>query len=76
MSNVRLKLTINQVNAKQHTEAELLLFAISFVHPRYLPKIIGHILKNKHKNKYACIHEITRLIIMKIKLKIKNRSHR
>ena len=26
MSNVRLKLTINQVNAKQHTEAELLLF--------------------------------------------------
>ena len=40
------------------------------------PKIIGHILKNLQKNKYVCIHETMRLIIMKIKIKMKNRSHR
>ena len=38
----------------------------------YHPKIIWHILKNKQKNKCVCIHEIIRLIIMKMK----NRSHR
>ena len=30
-----------------------------------------HILKNKTKNKWVCIHEILRLIIMKMKMKIK-----
>ena len=44
--------------------------------PRCHPKIIGHILKNKQKNKYLFIHETIRLIITKIKIKIKNRSHR
>ena len=33
-------------------------------------------LKNKEKNKCVCIYEIIWLIIMKIKTKIKNRSHR
>ena len=27
-------------------------------------------------NKYVCTHEFMRLIIMKIKIKMKNRSHR
>ena len=50
------------------------------LHPRYHPKIIGHILKNKQKNKSVCIHEIIQLIIMKLKMKkidqnIKSRSH-
>ena len=36
----------------------------------------GHILKNKLKNKCVCVHKIIRLIIMKIKMKIKNRSRR
>ena len=49
---------------------------IHILHPRYHPKIIGHILKNKQKNKCVCIHEIIRLIIMKMKMKMKNRSHR
>ena len=49
---------------------------IRILHPRYHPKIIGHILKNSQKNKYVCIHETMRLIIMKIKIKMKNRSHR
>ena len=38
--------------------------------------MIGHILKHKQNNKYVCIHEIIRLIIMKMKMKIKNGSHR
>ena len=32
--------------------------------------------KNDQKNKYICIHEIMRLIIIKITMKTKNRSHR
>ena len=46
------------------------------LHPRYHPKVIGHTLENKQKNKCACIHEIIQLIIMKMKMKKKNRSHR
>ena len=48
---------------------------IHSLHPRYHPKIIGHILKNKQKNKRVFIHEIIGLIIMKVKIKMKNRSH-
>ena len=44
--------------------------------PRYHPKIIGYILKNKLKNKCVCFHEIIKLTVMKIKMKMKNRSHR
>ena len=32
--------------------------------------------KNKQKKKGVCIHETMRLIIMKMKSKVKNRSHR
>ena len=49
---------------------------IHILHTRYHPWITGHILKAKQKNKYVCIYEIIRLIIMKIKMKMKNRSHR
>ena len=49
---------------------------IRILHPHYHPKIIGHILKNKEKNKFVCIHEIMRLIITEIKVKMKNRLHR
>ena len=49
---------------------------IHILHPRYHPKIIGHILKNKQRNKCVCIHEIIQLIIMKMKMKMKNGSHR
>ena len=63
----------NQANAKQHPEAELLLFKlIHILHPHYRPNIIGHTLKNKQKNKCVCTQEIIRLIIMKIKKKMKN----
>ena len=49
---------------------------ILIFHPCYHPKIIGHILKNKPKNKCVCIHEMMRLIVTKMKMKMKNRSHR
>ena len=49
---------------------------IQIYHPRYHPKIIGHILKNKQKNKCVSIHEVLWLIIMKMKMKMKNRPHR
>ena len=49
---------------------------IHIFHPHYHPKIVGHILKNKQKNKHVCFHEIIRLIIMKMEMKMKNRSHR
>ena len=62
-----------QANAKQHHQAELLLFE-NYSHPWYHPKIIGYILKNKQKNK--CFNKIIRLIIMKMKMKMKKRSHR
>ena len=63
----------NRAKAKQHPEAALLLFGnYSHLDPPYHPKIIEHILKNKQKNKCFCIHEIIRLIPMKIK----NRSYR
>ena len=66
----------NQANAKQHPEAELLVFGnYSHSSPNH-PNIIGHTLKNKQKNKCVCIHEIVRLIIMKMKVKMKSRSHR
>ena len=49
---------------------------ILILHPRYPPKVIGHILKNKQKDRCVCIHEIKRLIIMKVKVKMESRLHR
>ena len=77
ISNPRLKLAKNQANAKQHPETEDLLFESYSYSLSTLPfKNLGHILKNKEKNKFFCIHEIIRLIIMKMKTKLKNKSHR
>ena len=59
MSNTSLKLVKNQANAKQHIEAKLLLFEIIHIlHPRYHPKVIMHILKNRQKIKCVCIRTI------------------
>ena len=51
----RLKLAKNQANAKQHPEAELLLFE-NYTYSS--PKPIGHVLKKKQKNKCACVRKI------------------
>ena len=50
--------------------------AFHIFHPRYHQQIIGHILKNKQKNKYVCIDKITQLIIRKAKIKMKKQSYR
>ena len=42
---------------------------IHIVHPCYHPKVIGHILKNKRKNKCIYIHEIIQLVLMKVRMK-------
>ena len=49
---------------------------IHILHQRYYLRIIGHSLKNKQKNKCFCIHEIIRLIIKEMHMKIKNKSNR
>ena len=47
-----MKLPKNQTNAKQHPNTGFLLFEnYSLSSSRFYPKIIGHILKNKQKNK-------------------------
>ena len=68
---------VKQMLSNEHTEAELLLFE-NYAGYSYTSshKIIDHILKNKQKNKCVCIHQIIQLIIMKMKVKMKNRSHR
>ena len=71
-SNARLKLAKKLTNAKQHPEAEFLLFEIYSRSACMLSfKINRHILKNKQKNKSVCIHGIIRLIIMNMKIKTK-----
>ena len=49
---------------------------IHILHPCYHAKILGRTLKDKQVNKCVCIHEIIPLIIMKMKMKKNNRSHR
>ena len=52
------------------------LRGIRFLHPRYHPKVIGHIKNNVHKYKCGCFNEIMSLITMKMKMKIKKTSQR
>ena len=52
------------------------LIIIHILHPHYHRNIIGHILKNKQKSKCVFILETTQIIIMKTKMKKKNRLHK
>ena len=45
---------------------------IHILHLHYHLKITRHIIKNKKKHKRVFIHEIKRLAIMKMKMKMKN----
>ena len=49
---------------------------ICFLYPRYNSEILGDILKKSTKTKYVCLNEVIWLMIMKIRLKMKNRLHR
>ena len=68
ISNTRLKLAKNQENSKQHHDAELLLLE-NYSLSLYI--YMGHIFKNKQNNKCICIHEIIRLFIRTMKMKMK-----
>ena len=52
------------------------LTIIHIFHACYHTKILGDVLRNKQKSKCAFIHEIKQLIKRKMKIKMKNRSHR
>ena len=67
----------NQANAKQDPEAELLLFEnYSHYSSTLSSKNNSTYSINQQKNKSVCFHEIIRLIITKMEMKMKNRSHR
>ena len=65
------KISIKQMLSNTSSLNFCYLKTIRILHQRYHSKVIGHILKNKQKNKCVCIHHIIRLI----KMKMKNRSH-
>ena len=48
---------------------------LCFVHQRYHPKMIGNV-KKKSKYKCVCFNDVIRLMAMKVRLKMKNRSKR
>ena len=56
INNTRLKLSINQTNAKQHLRLNLCHLKIIYI---LHPKITGHILKNKQKTN--CVFVFMRL---------------
>ena len=69
ISKARLKSTKKQANAKQHPDAKLLLFE-NYSH--YSSRLSSR--NNRTCSKCVCIHKITRLILMKMNMKMKNRS--
>ena len=81
MSNPRMKLEKNKNKNKKKMLSNTLrlnfcyLKIIRILHLGCHPKTTGYFLKNRQKNKFVCVHEI-RLIIMKMKMKMQNRSHR
>ena len=67
----------NQANAKQHSEAKLLLFE-SYSHSSSMlsSKNDRTYFENQAKEQVVCSHEIVRLIVMKMKMKMKNKLQR
>ena len=63
----------NQAKAKQHSEAEHLLFE-NYSFPS--SKNNSRYSKKCTKNRYVCLNEVIWLMAMKTRLKMKNRLHR
>ena len=77
ISNVRLKVAKIKQNLSNTLRLNFCyLKMIFFLHPHYHPKIIGVIQGYYTKIKYVCLNEVIRLMTMKMRLKMKNRSHR
>ena len=77
ISNTRPKFTKNQGNAKQHPDAELLIFG-NYLHSSttFISQNDRKILQHKQIYKCVCIHKFIPLITMKMKIKMKNILHR
>ena len=75
INNARLKLAkkINQILRCILRVNSYYLKIIHILYPCYYPIIIGHILKNKEKNRCVCFHKLKRLIILKMEMNMKNR---
>ena len=73
ISNTRPKFTKNQGNAKQHPDAELLIFG-NYLHSSttFISQNDRKILQHKQIYKCVCIHKFIPLITMKMKIKMKN----
>ena len=71
-----MKLAKNQVNAKQHAEAELLLFENYSHSSSTLSKNNKRYFKNFSKNKCVGFDDFIWLLTMKMRLKMKNKSQR
>ena len=66
-----------QAKAKQHPEAELLLFDNHSLSSSTLSSKNNRRPSKKYtKNRYVCLNEFIWLMTMKMRLKMKNRSHR
>ena len=78
ISNARLKLGKNQGKAKQQPEAELLLFeTYSLSIPTLSYKNSWRYSKNLQKtSSYVCLSKVIKLMAIKMRLEMKNRSHR
>ena len=67
----------NQAKAKQHPEAEFLLFENYLISSSTLSSKINRKYYNKcTKSKYVWLNEVIWLMAMKMRLKRRNRSHR
>ena len=76
-NNTFVKIAKSQVKAKQHPEAELSLFENYLLFSSSLSsKNNTKYSKKCTKIKYVCLNEVIRLMAMKMRLKMKNRSHR
>ena len=74
MRNTRLKLAKNQAKAKEYPETKLLLFENHFISSSMLPfKTNIRYSKKRVKNRCFCFNEIIWLIVMKMRLTMKNR---
>ena len=77
VSSARLKLAKNQANAKQRPEAELLLFKDSLLSSFTSSfKNSRRHSKKCTKNEYLCLNVLIWLMAVKMRLNMKNRSHR
>ena len=76
ISNTRLKLAKNEAIDKQHPDTERLKFKNYLHSSSTLSTKNNRAFSKKKKKNGVCFHEIIWLIVVKMKMKIKDRLHR